>query len=86
MLCEGVGRGRFGLIWLGEGFLLFLSVKIKDIKQKIAALVKVGLKKTDVTMQDKLTREFINGYNRAIYDALIQIENLKNEKPNDEVR
>lgn len=51
-----------------------------ELKAKIKALLKGGTSSSAVTVQDKMIREYVSGYNRAVMDVLALVEQLKKTK------
>ncbi len=51
-----------------------------ELKAKIRALLKGGNSPPAVTVQDKMIREYVSGYNKAVMDVLELVEQLKKTK------
>ncbi len=54
-------------------------MSIKELLNGVKLLVKKRAKQKAVTLQDKLTQEYIVGYNQAIVDVLELILKMKKE-------
>lgn len=52
---------------------------VGQLKEKVMALLKTGMPSSAVTLPDRLMREYVTGYNKALADVLVLIESMKKE-------